>query len=474
MSATPSQGTYDPATRVWTVGSVPVSRSPVLLRITALATVAGTVVNTATITRADQYDPNPDNNIASSETSPTQADLAVYKFVDDPRPNVGDTITFTVGLWNYGPSEATSVTVGDVLPAGLRFVDATASAGVYDPGTNVWTLGTVPVDLAREIRALTIRAVVVSPGRTTNTASVLTSDQSDPNPNNNRSNSTVTPQVADLRIGKRVDNPAPSLGDTVEFLIGIGNLGPDGATGVTLQDRLPAGRQLVSATPSQGTYDPATGVWTVGAVAVGDRPTLVIRAVAVAAGTWTNIATIARADQYDPTPGESAGATTTVTTDAPSPTVTGLQRFGYHAQPTELVLTFSTALDASTAEDVANYQLNLIVGRRIGRAIAIASATYDAASLAVSLRPARRLSLFARYRLVVNGSTPTGVAGVAGQLLDGRGDGTPGTDYVATFGREILAGRSRTARDSRPAPRVRPSRPTFPPRAQSGPRLRLE
>jgi hypothetical protein len=57
----------------------------------------------------------------------------------------------------------------------------------------------------------------------------------------------------------------------------------------------------------------------------------------------------------------------------------------------------------------------------------------------VTLTPARRLDLHRRYELVVNGSTPTGVADVARNLLDGDGNGQPGGNYVVVlrgFGRD--------------------------------------
>src|SRR5262249_34320149 len=114
-SATPSQGAFDPATDVWTVGTVAVGAAEAqTLTITATVINDEPGVNTATISHADQFDPNPANNSASASTNPQHADLALVKTVSAPRPNVGDTITFTVTLINSGPNTATNVTVQDL------------------------------------------------------------------------------------------------------------------------------------------------------------------------------------------------------------------------------------------------------------------------------------------------------------------------------------------------------------------------
>ena len=70
-----------------------------------------------------------------------------------------------------------------------------------------------------------------------------------------------------LRSPRRVDNATPNVGDTVTFTITLGNNGPDDSTGAEVTDALPAGLTLLIATASQGTYDGASGIWTVG----GDR-----------------------------------------------------------------------------------------------------------------------------------------------------------------------------------------------------------
>src|SRR5262249_7286511 len=123
------------------------------------------------------------------------------------------------------------------------------------------------------------------------------------------------------------------------------------------------------------------------------------------------------------------------------PTVVALRRFGYHEQPTEFVLTFSSALDPTRAQDPNNYTLRPIgVDGHLGRRMTIVSAVYDPIAHTVTLHPAKLVYLFQRYQLVVNGMSPNGVTSSSGVLLDGAGNGVPGSNYVRVFGRGILAG----------------------------------
>ena len=100
--------------------------------------------NTATITAADQFDPNTGNNTASATETPQQADLALTKTVSNPTPNVGDTITFTVTLTNTGPDAATSVRCAGPAAGGPAFlVSATPSQGHVHTGHRPVDVGTV-------------------------------------------------------------------------------------------------------------------------------------------------------------------------------------------------------------------------------------------------------------------------------------------------------------------------------------------
>ena len=121
-----------------------------------------------------------------------------------------------------------------------------------------------------------------------------------------------------------------------------------------------------------------------------------------------------------------------------------LLRFGFHEQPTSLVLTFSSTLDATLAQNVNNYQI-VTLGRRgrfgnlVDHVTRVSAAVYDPATFTVTLYPAQRLDIHNLYQLTVNGMTPGGLTGVTGVPLAGQG-GVPGTNYVAVISINTLAG----------------------------------
>ena len=148
------------------------------------------------------------------------------KAVSDPAPNVGDTVNYTLTLTNSGPDAASGVVVSDPLPAGLTFIDATASQGIYDAASGRWTVGTVN---GGATATLAIAVRVDSPVPTTNVA-VASSKTFDPNPINNFGTATLVPQQADLAVTKTVSDPTPNVGDTVTFTVTLTNNGPSDAT----------------------------------------------------------------------------------------------------------------------------------------------------------------------------------------------------------------------------------------------------
>ena len=178
-----SQGTFDPLSRVWTVGDLAVGASATI-NVTIRIQRGGTITNRVVVFTADLPDPNLLNNTATATLLAPAADLVVTKTASTANATVGDTVTFTVGVANIGPDTAPSAIVTDALPAGFALVSATPSVGTFSGST--WTLGNFDPGSSA---TLTIVARATAAGTLTNTASA-TSALPDPDPANNSASAT--------------------------------------------------------------------------------------------------------------------------------------------------------------------------------------------------------------------------------------------------------------------------------------------
>jgi uncharacterized repeat protein (TIGR01451 family) len=123
--------------------------------------------------------------------------------------------------------------------------------------------------------------------------------------------------AADLAIAK-ADSPDPvSVGTTLTYTIGVQNLGPDLATGVTVTDRLPQGVDFISATASAGQCERKGRKVTcrlgdVGPPVVGYAapPTVTLVVVPRKVGTITNTASV-KGGKKDPVASNDKATTTT-------------------------------------------------------------------------------------------------------------------------------------------------------------------
>tara|TARA_R110000868_G_scaffold822_2_gene6104 strand:- start:5660 stop:15532 length:9873 start_codon:yes stop_codon:yes gene_type:complete len=301
---------YAPITGVWAIGTLANAASSTLT-ITARVNASGPYTNIATIS-GTEVDPSAANNSATFTPVPVPVtDLAITKTADNLTPNAGSNVVFTVVATNNGPSGATGVNVTDLLPSGYTYVSSAAPAGTtYTPVTGVWTIGTLANGGSS---TLTITARVNGSGPYDNTATI-SGTESDPSAANNTSTVTPVPiPVADLSIAKTVDNVNPEIGSNVVFTIVATNTGPSNGTGISVTDVLPSGYTYINSTaPAGTTYDPATGLWTVGTLADGASATLTITArvntsglyanSAIISGTETDLVTANNASSVTPVP----------------------------------------------------------------------------------------------------------------------------------------------------------------------------
>jgi uncharacterized repeat protein (TIGR01451 family) len=264
----------------------------------------------------------------------------------------GTVLTYRVKATNTGGDAAEALVLTDAVPAGttyvpgsLRIVDG-PNAGAktdqsgddqahFDTAGNkaVFRLGTgasatqggalvntaslpagstieyrVTVDAASSGRQILNTASATYENRLGETPEQLTATS-------NEVSVDVRP-TADLTVAKSADATTVTVGQTVTFRITARNTGPNPATGVVVTDQLPGSLVFLSAKPSAGTYDPATGQWAIGALADGATATLTLRAKATVPGKVTNTATVT-GNEKDPDLADNSDSTTVCVKRAP-------------------------------------------------------------------------------------------------------------------------------------------------------------
>uniref|UniRef100_UPI00374E2965 T9SS type B sorting domain-containing protein n=1 Tax=uncultured Croceitalea sp. TaxID=1798908 RepID=UPI00374E2965 len=142
-------------------------------------------------TETDPLDPC--DPFFTPDCNPDPIDLLIEKIVDNDSPLLGDNITFTISVTNLTMDRVIDITVSDVLDAGFIYVSDTATKGVYDEITGIWTIDEL---VAEEIVNLEITVTVVDSGTLQNTATLTNSFPVDETIENNEASVTVQPVVS--------------------------------------------------------------------------------------------------------------------------------------------------------------------------------------------------------------------------------------------------------------------------------------
>ncbi|HPF35418.1 MAG TPA: hypothetical protein P5571_08965 [Candidatus Krumholzibacteria bacterium] len=306
----PALPAYDPVTGVWDVGDL-AAGAELSLTIDALvdADRSGNVLTTRPrVTPGDQSDPDDTDNLAPVTLTVQAADLGLA-WLPLADPTEGDTLTARLALQDGGPDTLQDAVVQVGLPAGLTLLDAVASHGAYAAGQ--WSVGA----LASAATATLDLALLVDAGTAGQDlaldAAVASARPGDPTPAAQPDTLAFHVRGTDLELTKLVNVASARPGETVIYTLSVRNAGPDAAGAVTVNDRLPAGLTYLAHTPAGAAYDPVSGDWQVGPVAVDQTATLFLQArVATAApgDTVVNVQTLLDADLVDTAAGNDAAS----------------------------------------------------------------------------------------------------------------------------------------------------------------------
>jgi uncharacterized repeat protein (TIGR01451 family) len=225
---------------------------------------SGVVDNTGNVTTG-----NDGNDQSSDETCVAAPAIHIEKKADAAQVNAGDPIGFTMTVWNDGSGDAKGVTLSDTLPVkpGLNWTIDAQGAGWNSTcgiAAGVLTCGPVTVPAGTTEAASTFTVHITSPttaatggncpggsGVVDNTGNVTTTN--DGSGNSSDETCVASPSVV---ITKKADHSAPvNAGSAIGFIVEVENTGTGDATGVVLNDPLPAG----SGSGVTWTIDTSTG-----------------------------------------------------------------------------------------------------------------------------------------------------------------------------------------------------------------------
>ena len=175
-------------------------------------------------------DEHPEGNTSNVSVHVRIVDLAVDKLVNNSVPKYLDMIEYTIVVVNNGPDKSFNVTVGDLLPDGVKFI---SSDGQYDPVTGVWFVGDLD---ANESATLKIVVQVLKIGNITNSVNVTGTGHDTNLTNNNDSVSVTVPESVLLNITKVANSTIIVAGENVGYTVTVTNYGPSVATDVVLKD----------------------------------------------------------------------------------------------------------------------------------------------------------------------------------------------------------------------------------------------
>lgn len=306
-------GTY--TNGVWEIPSLAAGTTAELI-VTGTPNVDASVTGdkTYTFTASRTGTPAQTDNVSSNNSASTAvvvrktAEVSTFLTVtsNDPSGNYYHNLTeatFRMTVTNNGPDVATDLQGMDTRTGTITFIPSSlfVPAGTtYSMATGMWHVGTLAVG---ESKTLELKGIPNANGRLFLGGGITNQTHYDPITENNRAVAllNVLP-VAELAVTNTAASPTFYNGQETSFTVKVQNNGPDAATGVVIEDKLPAGLTFVSATASSGSYDATTGRWTLGSdllPGAANAQTLVITVKPQMATAYSTTAAVVASNQYD-------------------------------------------------------------------------------------------------------------------------------------------------------------------------------
>lgn len=301
-------GSYDAATRAatWTIPTLDAGATKTFTLQAEVTAAAGSLVNMAQATHEGitvQSEPVVTDVETNSDPGHVPApSLVMSKTTSVQQAAQGATVPYIITVRNIGDAAADNVTVSDVLPEGLTYVDSLPQAASSEGGTITWNTS-IP---AGGSSTFALYAKITGDVGTTisNTAQAQLPDGTTVEPGSDPS-ITVSPSTpkASVHIAKHAGRDQAVANGKLVYKLSLTNTGNGDATGVVVSDALPVGTSFMEASDG-GTYDQATGrvTWTVDVPALGRKEVTLTVKVDALAGSLKNMASSTHEGKTETTP----------------------------------------------------------------------------------------------------------------------------------------------------------------------------
>ncbi len=271
-SATTTAGTFDESTMIWTIGDMAALTSETLT-FDAVVTQAGSFVNMAQVMTHDQLDV--DSTPGNDDVFEDDQDTAEVT-ASENQPYCGD------GIINQA-TESCDLGANNGLSCSPEYGNSCSYC-------------------SESCTTIVIDGPFCGDG-------VVQSDEGeecDEGANNGAGTCSaqctlVAQDAFDIELTKSVNNNAVAPGSDVTFTVTVLNNSLVDATGVTVEDRMPAELVFIanSATTTAGTFDESTMIWTIGDLGAGSSTELTFDATVTTEGTFVNTAELITYNETD-------------------------------------------------------------------------------------------------------------------------------------------------------------------------------
>jgi len=198
----------------------------------------------------------------------TAPDMNVFKDGGVTTADPGDLLTYTLSYENLGTGDATDVIIVDTLPDTVTFSGCTPAC-VVDGAIVTFTIPLVPAGTSGAVYVSVFVNGLTPDGTLILNDVFLDYDDNNTNPFPEEDDTASVTVTAPIMSFAKEGTASASPGETILYVLTYFNSGTGLATGVVIEDTLPAGLTFVSSIPAPDLMGPPTYTWIISDVLPG-------------------------------------------------------------------------------------------------------------------------------------------------------------------------------------------------------------